>query len=266
MEKSELQQYERRCIQEEPAECVAACPLHVDARSFVTHVADGAWDQAWRTLRKTMPFAGILGRICDHPCELRCTRRERGDAIQIGALERACVATPAPEQRLVLLPKRDRAVAVVGSGLASLTAAWDLARKGYPVTVFDPGERVGGRLLESAEAVLPREVIVAEVAVSTGSASSSSAGRCPHPTPCATVSARCSGGSTGDREWRAMRRPVRPQRPRRRPGGRWRRGPVCRMTPTVAFSPVAPATPPSDGRSKGGGRRPRSTVSSRAPR
>ena len=50
-------------------------------------------------LRKTMPFAGILGRICDHPCELRCKRRECGEAIRIGALERACVQTPAPEHR-----------------------------------------------------------------------------------------------------------------------------------------------------------------------
>ena len=165
VDKSELQQYERRCIQEEPAECVAACPLHVDARSFVIHVATGAWDEAWKTLRKTMPFPGILGRICDHPCELRCTRKDLGDAIQIGALERACVATPAPEHRLVLLPRRERTVAVVGSGLASLTAAWDLARKGYPVTVFEPTQRVGGRLLELAEDLLPREVIVADVAV-----------------------------------------------------------------------------------------------------
>ena len=165
VDKSELQQYERRCIQEEPAECVVACPLRVDARSFVIHVAGGAWEEAWKTLRKTMPFPGILGRICDHPCELRCTRKDLGDAIQIGALERACVATPAPEHRLVLLPRRDQTVAVVGSGLASLTAAWDLARKGYPVSVFEPGERVGGRLLELPEDLLPREVIVGEVAV-----------------------------------------------------------------------------------------------------
>ncbi len=155
MEQSRLREFEYRCIQEEPAECVAACPLHVDARSFVMAVAAGDWDESWKVLRKTMPLPGILGRICDHPCELRCKRRECGDAIRIGALERACVTRPAPAHRVLVLPRRDTKVAVVGSGLAGLTAASDLARKGYPVTVFDAEENVGGPLLRFPQAVLP---------------------------------------------------------------------------------------------------------------
>jgi glutamate synthase (NADPH/NADH) small chain len=144
---------------------MAACPLHVDARSFVIEVARGAWAEAWKTLRKTMPLPSVLGRICDHPCEVRCKRRECGEAIRIGGLERACVQTPPPDQRVLPLPRRATRVGVAGSGLAGLTVAWDLARKGYPVTVFDPGERVGGLLLQFSEAVLPREAIDAEVAL-----------------------------------------------------------------------------------------------------
>ncbi len=88
----------------------------------------------------------------------------RGDSIRIGALERACVQTPPPTQRVLPLPRRDKRVGVAGSGLSSLTAAWDLARKGYPVTVFDPAERVGGLLLEFPEDVLPRAAVDSDVA------------------------------------------------------------------------------------------------------
>ncbi len=144
MEQSRLREFEYRCIQEEPAECVAACPLHVDARSFVMAVAAGDWDESWKVLRKTMPLPGILGRICDHPCELRCKRRECGDAIRIGALERACVTRPAPA-RVLVLPRRSTEGGGGGVRLAGLTAASDLARKDIPVTVFD--RRTGGPLL-----------------------------------------------------------------------------------------------------------------------
>ncbi len=163
MDKARLDEFERRCIQEEPAECVAACPLHVDARSFVMEVAREAWPEAWKVLRKSMPLPSVLGRICDHPCELRCKRRECGDSIRIGFLERACVQTPEPEARtLPPLPKTKR-VGVIGSGLTGLSAAWDLVRKGYPVTIIGPAEHPGGLLLHFSETLLPRAVIDAEV-------------------------------------------------------------------------------------------------------
>lgn len=164
MDQAKLHEFEARCIQEEPAACVAACPLHVDARSFVIAVAAGAWTEAWKVLRKIMPLPAVLGRICDHPCEAACRRAERGDAIRIGALERVCVSTPAPEQRLLPLPRKAVQVAVLGSGLSGLTAAFDLARKGYPVTVFDEDERLGGPLLGFPEDLVPRAALDAELA------------------------------------------------------------------------------------------------------
>ena len=163
MDQKELRLLENRCIQEEPPECTAACPIHVDARAFVGHMSRGASQDAWKVLRKTMPFPGILGRICDAPCRDRCKRREAGQAIEIGLLERACVLTPAPKQRIPALPKKNKRVAMAGSDLDSLTAAWDLARKGYGVTLFEAGEQPGGSLLAIPEAVLPRDVVAEEI-------------------------------------------------------------------------------------------------------
>ena len=93
MEQHRLREWENQCIQEEAPWCQAACPLHIDARGFIRAASQGRWAEARKILEKTLPFAGILGRICDHPCERQCKRREAGDPVAIGTLERA-VVTP----------------------------------------------------------------------------------------------------------------------------------------------------------------------------
>jgi Fe-S oxidoreductase len=163
MDQQELRALEQRCIQEEAPECTAACPIHVDGRAFVGHVAKGEWPEAWKVLRKTMPFPGILGRICDAPCRQHCKRREAGDPIQVGDLERACVATPPPPARVQPLPRKGKTVAVIGSGLSGLTAAWDLARKGYSIRIFEPGSRLGGPLRDIPGHRLPEVALEEEL-------------------------------------------------------------------------------------------------------
>ncbi|MFH0994674.1 MAG: 4Fe-4S dicluster domain-containing protein [Pseudomonadota bacterium] len=163
MDQKELRFLENRCIQEEPPECLAACPIHVDARAFLGHMARGASLEAWKVLRKTMPFPGILARVCDAPCRDRCKRGKVGQAIEIGRLERACVTTPAPKQRVLALPKKEKRIAITGSDLDSLTAAWDLSRKGYGIILFESGEQFGGCLLAIPEAILPRDVVAEEI-------------------------------------------------------------------------------------------------------
>ncbi len=165
MDQKELRELEGKCLQDEPPECLAACPIHVHARDFVGFVRKKAWADAWKTLRKTMPFPGILGRICDAPCKERCKRREAGDPIEIGALERACVSTPPPDFRLPPVVSKKKRVAVFGSGLGSLTVAWDLARKGYEITIFEPGDALGGKLRELPPEILPPEAIEQETAI-----------------------------------------------------------------------------------------------------
>lgn len=147
MDQTELRQWEQRCIQEEPPPCTAACPLHVDARAFLGHAQGGRWGQALAVLHKAMPLPGILGRICDAPCRAACNRKDVGEAIHIGDLERACVSRVEDRRRVMPLPRKDLKIAVVGSGLSSLTAAWDLARKGYNVALYAPEETIGALLL-----------------------------------------------------------------------------------------------------------------------
>ncbi|MFH1137344.1 MAG: heterodisulfide reductase-related iron-sulfur binding cluster [Pseudomonadota bacterium] len=165
MDQQELRDLESRCIQEQPPECLAACPLHVDARALCAAIRDGRWDDAWKTLHKTMPFPGILGRICDAPCRARCKRGQAGEPLDLGGLEKACVSHPAPRQRLLPLPSKGKRVVVVGSGLSGLTVAWDLARKGVKVEIHEPGPTLGGRLAEFIPRRLSRDVIDREIAV-----------------------------------------------------------------------------------------------------
>lgn len=144
---------------------MSGCPIHVDARQFVKQASQGQWDEALKTLAKTMPFPKILGRICDHPCESVCKRSEAGDAIAIGALERVCVENAAEKIKGVMLPRKALKVAVIGSGISSLTAAWDLLRKGYRVTLFEPEQRLGGDLWKYPGTLLPPDVIGEELSL-----------------------------------------------------------------------------------------------------
>lgn len=165
MEQKDLRELEHRCIQEEAPECTATCPIHVDARGFIRHVRNQSWDEAWKVLRKTMPFPGILGRICDAPCRDRCKRGEVDEPIEIGLLERMCVNRPAPRLVLPPIPKKQKRVAVFGGGMSSLTVCWDLGRKGYPVTLVVAGDALGGSLRSLDPALLPPDVIDAETEV-----------------------------------------------------------------------------------------------------
>ncbi len=167
MEQSGLRELENRCIQEQPPQCTAACPIHVDVRAFSARMKLGQWAEAWKVLQKTMPLPGVLARICDAPCRENCKRGEAGAPVNIGRLERACARLAPQGQRILPLPAKGKRVAVVGSGLSSLTVAWDLARKGYGVTVFESGEKPGGNLLNIPDSLLPRNVLESETAVLT---------------------------------------------------------------------------------------------------
>ncbi|TYO94598.1 pyridine nucleotide-disulfide oxidoreductase/dicluster-binding protein [Desulfallas thermosapovorans] len=166
MDQKRIVEFEQKCTQELPPACVTACPVHMDARGFVAEVKAGNFDRAWQIYRKSVNFAGIVGRICDHPCQAACKRQEAGEAIAIGALESACARMNlAPGGKVIQAAKKDKRVAVVGAGLSGLGAAFDLARKGYGVTVFEATDRLGGRLWEFPAEVLPRRVIEEETAV-----------------------------------------------------------------------------------------------------
>jgi len=147
--------------------CVEACPLDMDIPGYVTAVSQGKYDEAINIIRDTNPLPSICGRICHHPCEVECKRLIVDDATAIQWIKRfvadRAIASgnnrPAP-----VAQTRSEGVAVIGSGPAGLTAAHDLIREGYGVTVFE-SQPVAGGMMSSVipEFKLPRDVVQADI-------------------------------------------------------------------------------------------------------
>lgn len=160
MEQDELRNLEDRCIQERAPACAAACPVHVDARAMAAEIARGDFTAAAKIFRKTIPFPGIVSRVCDHPCQEACKRGEAGEAVSIRALEKSCLDWASDyKEKILVPPRKSKRAAVVGGGLSGLTAAFDLGKKGYPVVVFEKESRLGGSLWRFSEEELPRPVM-----------------------------------------------------------------------------------------------------------
>jgi glutamate synthase (NADPH/NADH) small chain len=164
MDPREIQQLEDLCVQDDAPFCQAACPLHVDARGILAAIAEGDFALGARLYSKKVPLPGILSRICDQPCREVCRRAEVGDAINIGLLERSCAdhAGFTPEAPRHGSAKHQR-VAVVGGGLSGLSAALELAKKHYEVTILEASDRLGGRLRLVPASVLPPEIVDEEL-------------------------------------------------------------------------------------------------------
>ncbi|MBI9081186.1 MAG: 4Fe-4S dicluster domain-containing protein [Pseudodesulfovibrio sp.] len=161
MEQSELRQWERQCVQEEVPPCTAACPLHVDARTFCSLMAQRRWDKAWQILAKTMPLPGVLARFCDGPCKGTCVRKDAGGAIEMEFLERFCAENAKPVAPPRPLPSRGKTVAVLGGGMTGLCATWELVRRGFDVTLYCSS--LGGSLLDYSGDILPEGVLEREI-------------------------------------------------------------------------------------------------------
>ncbi len=137
-----------RCRGEGPANCVSRCPLGVDARAYVQLAKEGRFPEALAKVRERLPFPGILGYICAHPCEYHCKRVDEDSAVRIRDVKRflAVREEGPPAHLLERAPDNGRAVAVVGGGPGGLLAAHDLCKLGYRVTIFEREDRIGGCL------------------------------------------------------------------------------------------------------------------------
>ncbi len=137
-----------RCRGDRPANCEARCPLHVDAHGYMQLTRLGRFREALQLIREELPFPGILGYVCVHPCELHCKRIDTDTAVRIRDVKRFLAQwEPGDPQHVVdCQPDREHRVAVVGAGPAGLLAAYDLRRLGYGVTVFERERRIGGCL------------------------------------------------------------------------------------------------------------------------
>ena len=149
----------------EPA-CRSTCPAEVNAQGFVTMMRHGKFDEALEIVRRSIPFPGVLGRVCISFCEAECERGMLDESVSIRNLhrfladyERANGAPPVEAK----IDKKER-VAVVGGGPGGISCAYHLARKGYPVTIFEKREKAGGMLRYSIpEYRLPREILDEEI-------------------------------------------------------------------------------------------------------
>ena len=126
-------------------------------------------------MRQALPLAGVLGRLCHHPCEQGCRRGVFDEPAAIREMEQFLtehdVRQDSRQARMFLsahTAASGRTVVVVGAGPAGLTAAYDLARHGHAVTVIDRNAKPGGTLREAAESELPAAVLDAEVALLAG--------------------------------------------------------------------------------------------------
>lgn len=153
-----------------PSPCTQACPAGVNVKAYVSLIAAGQFQAALEVVRRRNPLPGICGRICTHPCETHCRRREVDAAVAICALKRFVAdyeldhPTPGPLPGRSA-PWRKERVAIIGSGPAGLTAASDLAREGFKVTVFEALRSAGGMLVAGIPAFrLPRKIIQVEIA------------------------------------------------------------------------------------------------------
>ncbi|HEV2237611.1 MAG TPA: FAD-dependent oxidoreductase [Ktedonobacterales bacterium] len=130
------------------APCQAACPVGTNAGLYVSLIAQGRYDEALHVAAEPNPFPSICGRVCTAPCEDVCRRGELDAPIAIRDLKRFATDHGQPLERHVTPPRHRHAerVAIIGAGPTGLSAAYYLARRGYPVTVIDAMPVAGGMM------------------------------------------------------------------------------------------------------------------------
>ncbi|MCK5561492.1 MAG: FAD-dependent oxidoreductase, partial [Thermoplasmata archaeon] len=147
--------------------CRAACPAGINAQGYIALTKVGKYQEALELVKTKAPFPGVLGRICHHPCETACNRAELDEPLAICELKRFLAdyaLENGTEEPAEITEQRAEKVAIVGAGPAGLTAAANLAKMGYKVTVFEALPVAGGMLkVGIPDYRLPPKVLQTEI-------------------------------------------------------------------------------------------------------
>jgi heterodisulfide reductase subunit A-like polyferredoxin len=157
--------------------CVITCPASVNAQGYTALAAEGKFEEAYKVIKRQNPFPSVCGRVCHHPCESECNRKELDEAVAINPLKRFISdyarekkKAGTAEEKAALLGEKPAIdhqkpkVAIVGSGPSGLTAAQDLVFLGYPVTVFEALFSPGGMMLTGIPSYrLSKEILKEEI-------------------------------------------------------------------------------------------------------
>lgn len=155
----------KRCINCKKPMCVSECPVAINIPEFIQHLKEGNFEEAARVINRDSSLPAVCGRVCpqESQCEGKCILGIKGEPVAIGKLERF-IGDWSRENNIDLTVKSDKKnkkVAVIGSGPAGLTCAGDLAKLGYDVTIFEALHEPGGVLVYGIpEFRLPKETVV----------------------------------------------------------------------------------------------------------
>ena len=162
-----------RCLKCKKPLCIEGCPVMVKIPEFIALIEEGEFEAAARKIKQTNVLPAICGRVCpqETQCEKFCITGKKGEPVAIGRLERFCAdyerttgTTVVPES----LPPTGKKVAVVGSGPAGLTVAFDCAKLGHKVTIFEAFHKPGGVLMYGIpEFRLPKSIVETEIGALT---------------------------------------------------------------------------------------------------
>jgi NADPH-dependent glutamate synthase beta subunit-like oxidoreductase len=170
----------RPYLQPKLAPCMDACPQGTEIRRALMIIAQAkkyerpqeeAFENAWRLLTEKNPIPAVCGRVCPHPCEDACNRKDKEGALGINSVERFLgdwalehgleLRKPGSQEKDAAFPEK---IAVIGSGPAGLSCAYQLARRGYAATIFEAFPQAGGMLRYGIPSYrLPRRMLDAEI-------------------------------------------------------------------------------------------------------
>ncbi|MDZ7261876.1 MAG: FAD-dependent oxidoreductase [candidate division KSB1 bacterium] len=147
--------------------CKNICPINCNAQGYVALIASGHFKEAIQVIRETIPFPGVLGRVCNHLCQTKCLRGDLDEPVSIKFLKRFAADWERQQGLRDTTPPETihkEKVAIVGSGPAGLTAAYFLAKAGYLSTIFEALPVAGGMLAACIpEYRLPRDILEYEI-------------------------------------------------------------------------------------------------------